>query len=72
MYVFRCIFTTVDPDSGLKSKDQQPLKTLRNYRMNEEIDTSGPLFGIYLNLDYLNNNNNNSLFVSVGDIVYSN
>jgi hypothetical protein len=42
--------------------------------MNEEIDTSGPLFGIYLNLDYLNNNNNNnnSLFVSVGDIIYSN
>ena len=42
--------TTVDPDTGIKSRDMEPLKTLKDYRMNKNIDTVGPLFGAYLDL----------------------
>lgn len=26
---YRCIFTTVDQETGIKSKDEEPLKTLK-------------------------------------------
>ena len=37
----RCVFTTVDPQSGSKSLDQEPLRTLAKYRKTPE----GVIFG---------------------------
>lgn len=37
----RCVFTTVDPESGEKSSDQEPLRTLATFRKTE----AGVLFG---------------------------
>jgi uncharacterized protein YcbX len=37
----RCVFTTVDPDSGRKALDQEPLRTLAKFRKTPE----GVLFG---------------------------
>lgn len=48
----RCVMTTVDPDSGIKASDQQPLRTLGGYRrqpggvifgMNAIHDGEGPI-----------------------------
>lgn len=38
----RCILTTVDPDTGVRSPDGQPLKTLASYRRTPE----GVIFGV--------------------------
>ena len=38
----RCIFTTVDPDRGIKSPDKEPLRTLSTYRRRPE---GGVFFG---------------------------
>lgn len=38
----RCVFTTVDPDTGLKSLDQEPLRTLSGYRRRPQ---GGVFFG---------------------------
>jgi uncharacterized protein YcbX len=38
----RCVFTTVDPDRGIKSPDQEPLRTLSTYRRRQE---GGVFFG---------------------------
>ena len=38
----RCVFTTVDPDSGIKSPDKEPLSTLSTYRRRPE---GGVFFG---------------------------
>ena len=35
---FRCILTTVDPETGIKNADENPLKTLREYRHIREED----------------------------------
>jgi uncharacterized protein len=40
----RCVFTTVDPDSGEKSVDQEPLRTLSGFRRRED----GVMFGLNL------------------------
>ncbi|MEM8546953.1 MAG: MOSC N-terminal beta barrel domain-containing protein [Pseudomonadota bacterium] len=32
----RCIFTTVDPQTGVKSRDGEPLQTLRSYRQGDD------------------------------------
>lgn len=37
----RCVLTTVDPDTGIKSPDGQPLKTLSSYRRSAD----GVIFG---------------------------
>ena len=37
----RCVFTTIDPDTGIKDPDQQPLRTLSGYRRR-------PQGGVYL------------------------
>lgn len=37
----RCVFTTVDPDTGRKGLDQEPLRTLAKYRKTPE----GVIFG---------------------------
>lgn len=34
----RCIFTTIDPDTGEKHRQQEPLKTLKSYRQLENGD----------------------------------
>ncbi len=47
---FRCNMTTVDPDTGVKSQNMEPLRTLKEYRMRAEVDKTGPLFGAYLDL----------------------
>lgn len=44
----RCLMTTVIPDKGIKSPDQQPLKTLQGYRLEEERYGLEPKFGINL------------------------
>ncbi|CAI2351282.1 unnamed protein product [Caenorhabditis sp. 36 PRJEB53466] len=46
----RCILTTVDPETGTKDKDMQPLKKLREFRLGpgklrEEFGES-PIFGV--------------------------
>jgi uncharacterized protein YcbX len=38
----RCVLTTVDPDSGVRSPDGQPLKTLAGFRRTPE----GVIFGV--------------------------
>lgn len=38
----RCIMTTVDPDTGIRSRDGQPLKTLATYRKT----AGGVIFGV--------------------------
>ncbi len=38
----RCVFTTVDPDRGIKSPDKEPLRTLSTYRRRPE---GGVFFG---------------------------
>ena len=38
----RCVFTTVDPDTGIKHPDKEPLRTLSSYRRRPE---GGVIFG---------------------------
>ena len=42
----RCVFTTVDPDTGVKNADGEPLKTLRGFRLDRA--ERGVLFGVNL------------------------
>jgi len=37
----RCVLTTVDPQTGVRHPEREPLRTLRSYRMSED----GVLFG---------------------------
>lgn len=46
----RCALTTVDPMSGERSKDEEPLKTLRKYRLFQSISSTSPVLGIHLGL----------------------
>jgi uncharacterized protein YcbX len=41
----RCIFTTIDPVTKLKSEDREPLTTLQKYR---QVDSGGVVFGVHL------------------------
>ena len=49
---YRCIFTTIDPESGARDKNMEPLKTLRKYALfscyppvlTEEVVFDLPLF----------------------------
>lgn len=43
----RCIFTTVNYETGTKEKDMEPLRTLKKYRCLLEGDSS-PCFGVHL------------------------
>ena len=38
----RCVFTTIDPDTGVKHPDTEPLRTLSTYRRRPE---GGMFFG---------------------------
>ena len=52
----RCIFTTVDPESGEKDKRTEPLKTMRKYRtaldpkQKKYFGQANPFFGVNLGL----------------------
>ena len=41
----RCVFTTIDPESGARDAHQEPLRTLSTYRRR---GPGGPAFGIHL------------------------
>lgn len=46
----RCILPTVNPDTGIKNPDMEPLRTLRAYRIfesTEHLFNKSPLFGIF-------------------------
>ncbi|XP_011493995.1 PREDICTED: mitochondrial amidoxime reducing component 2 isoform X2 [Ceratosolen solmsi marchali] len=67
----RCIFTTIDPETGIKSPTVEPLKTLRKYRTisNPEMrpyTSDSPVMGLNLGL-YSSNG-----IVRLGDAVYVN
>jgi len=49
----RCLLTTINPDTGVKAKDIQPLKTLRRYRKGTPAEqdlfgSSAPMFGCHI------------------------
>ncbi|XP_072503893.1 mitochondrial amidoxime reducing component 2 [Notamacropus eugenii] len=62
----RCIFTTVDPDTGIISR-KEPLETLKSYRLcdpaEKHIYKSSPLFGMYFSVEKIGS-------LKVGDPVY--
>ncbi|XP_056283072.1 mitochondrial amidoxime-reducing component 1 [Pseudoliparis swirei] len=62
----RCIFTTVDPETGVITR-KEPLETLKSYRQCEPSDKhiykSAPLFGQLYNVKKTG-------FLQVGDVVY--
>ncbi|XP_046422993.1 mitochondrial amidoxime reducing component 2 isoform X2 [Neodiprion virginianus] len=65
----RCIFTTVDPETGMKSPKVEPLKTLKGYRQIKDPELrpftgDSPVMGIHLGL---RSNNGN---VRLGDGVF--
>ncbi|XP_051165856.1 mitochondrial amidoxime reducing component 2 [Leptopilina boulardi] len=67
----RCIFTTVDPETGKKNPKVEPLKTLKGYRQitDPEIRSAtgeSPIMGIHLGLRSKNST------VRLGDPVYVN
>ncbi|XP_063704775.1 mitochondrial amidoxime-reducing component 1-like [Culicoides brevitarsis] len=58
----RCIFTTIDPETGVKDPNGEPLKTLRTYRMFPGVGNS-PVMGMHLGVVAYGN-------VKIGDTVY--
>jgi len=66
----RCIFTTVDPKTGMLDPDMEPLKTLRSFRLSTDkraksVYGNSPLFGLNLGLDEAKGE-----LLHVGDTVY--
>ncbi|KAI6238448.1 MOSC domain-containing protein [Aphelenchoides fujianensis] len=64
----RCVLTTVNPDTGVKSAEMQPLKKLREYRLApqgklRDYYKQSPLFGVHLGLRRAGR-------IRVGDTVY--
>uniref|UniRef100_A0A182MZY1 MOSC domain-containing protein n=1 Tax=Anopheles dirus TaxID=7168 RepID=A0A182MZY1_9DIPT len=62
MPCLRCIFTTIDPASGVAHPDKEPLRTLKQYRQLPSYGES-PAFGIHLGARRTGE-------VKVGDPVY--
>ncbi|XP_043227601.1 mitochondrial amidoxime-reducing component 1-like [Amphibalanus amphitrite] len=65
----RCLFTTIDPETGVRDALGEPLKTLRQYRLNDDpalrsVLGNSPLFGINLGLRRPGE-------IKVGDTVYA-
>ncbi|KAH0955314.1 hypothetical protein HN011_003520 [Eciton burchellii] len=65
----RCIFTTVDPETGTKNAKVEPLKTLKSYRQIDDpelrrIVGDSPVMGIHLGLRGPNG------IVRLGDPIY--
>ncbi|XP_046441184.1 mitochondrial amidoxime-reducing component 1-like isoform X1 [Daphnia pulex] len=64
----RCVLTTIDPATGIKDPDLEPLRTLRKYRLAEDpvlrrAIGESPLLGINLSLEQ-------SGRIRKGDVVY--
>lgn len=59
----RCILTNIDPSTGERTPNMQPLKTLNTFRAFKEIATNGPYFGVHLGVRKEGQ-------VKVGDDVY--
>ncbi|KAI9561759.1 hypothetical protein GHT06_012720 [Daphnia sinensis] len=64
----RCLLTTIDPATGIKDAEQEPLRTLRKYRLAEDPELrraigEAPLLGINLSLDQPGR-------IRVSDVVY--
>ncbi|XP_022333986.2 mitochondrial amidoxime reducing component 2-like [Crassostrea virginica] len=59
----RCVLTTVNPDTGERNKDKQPLETLKQFRCFPPYG-SDPIFGVNAALD-------NTGDIQVGDPVYA-
>lgn len=50
----RCLLTTVDPDTGVKDKAQEPISVMKSYRQPKDPrQRSSPLFGINTAIDRL-------------------
>ncbi|XP_041351133.1 uncharacterized protein LOC121370098 [Gigantopelta aegis] len=62
-YCTRCLLTTVDPQTGVKADDGEPLKTLKSFRCFNPYGSS-PCFGVNAAVDV-------SGPVQVGDPVYA-
>jgi len=65
----RCVLTTVNPATGVKDPDMQPLKTLRQYRLAPEGKMrrklkDSPVFGTNMGLDITGT-------IHIGDVVYA-
>ena len=65
----RCLCTTIDPETGVRDVRGEPLKTLRQFRLNEDpalqsVLGNSPLFGINLGLRRPGE-------IKVGDVVYA-
>lgn len=58
---FRCIFTNIQPDTAVRNKSNEPLKTLKKYR--SIVPNDSPAMGIHLGV-------RTSGGVSIGDAVY--
>ncbi|KAL3284233.1 hypothetical protein HHI36_018396 [Cryptolaemus montrouzieri] len=43
----RCVFTTVDPETGKRNQDKEPLSTLTKYRLSRSPEDE-PIMGIHL------------------------
>lgn len=59
----RCILTTVNPDTGERNKDRQPLETLKKFRCMPPYGDD-PIFGVNAALD-------NNGTIQIGDPVYA-
>ncbi|PAV73757.1 hypothetical protein WR25_16288 [Diploscapter pachys] len=65
----RCVVTTVDPDTGIKNPNMQPLKALREFRLAPEGKMrdrfkDSPVFGVQTGL-------NSEGYIHVGQTVYA-
>lgn len=59
----RCITITLDPDTAIEDKNEQPLKELRRFRCREPYGRYKPAFGVYMAVE-------NGGKIKVGDPVY--
>jgi uncharacterized protein YcbX len=46
----RCYMTIIDPETGERNKKEEPLKTLKSFRLYPKISPKAPVFGIHLGL----------------------
>lgn len=61
---FRCLFTNINPETGLRYPEQQPFRTLTKTRMILP-DSDRPVMGIQMGIRVTGQ-------VSIGDAVYIN
>ncbi|XP_060790267.1 mitochondrial amidoxime-reducing component 1 isoform X1 [Neoarius graeffei] len=58
----RCIFTTVDPETGIITR-KEPLATLKTYRLTDPAQKTAPIFGQYYTIKKMG-------ILHVGDPIY--